>query len=100
MNPATDEILDYKKISWTLYNARKKAGVVKFSYGDGFIWIEFNDGRIYLYTEKVSGIDAINRMKQLAEQGEKLSTFINQNDKVRDNYVTRYAWRDGAFRKF
>ncbi|MGI9025329.1 MAG: hypothetical protein ACR2GP_07060 [Burkholderiaceae bacterium] len=51
------------------------------------IAVEFEDGAIYLYTEESAGASHIERMKDLAEAGLGLSTFIVRY--VRKAYATR-----------
>jgi hypothetical protein len=63
--------------------------VKKFNAGESFIWIEFVDRKIYLYSAE-NGVNEIERMKQLAIKGESLTTFINQHTEIKNNYLIRY----------
>lgn len=57
---------------------RGSSGVVAFSSGPDFIDVEFRDGKRYRYTHQVPGRVEVETMKQLAEQGKGLATFINR----------------------
>jgi len=94
-----EEILNHKAIPWKVYKTTKGAGVARYFYGEDFIWIEFKDKKVYLYSEDLNDAKVINEMKRLADKGESLSTFINRND-VREKYSARYEWKNDAYRKF
>lgn len=68
-------------------NLHRNSGVVAFQSGPDYIDIEFRDGKRYRYTHNVPGQHEVETMKQLAESGEDLATFINQN--VRDRFAIR-----------
>lgn len=68
-----------------LYNNRGgDSGVHSYGYGDELIQVQFSDGSIYEYTYQSAGIQNIETMKQLADAGEGLNSFINK--KVRKKY--------------
>jgi hypothetical protein len=41
-----DEILDYENIPWKKY-ASKDSGILKYSAGSDFIWLEFKLDKVY-----------------------------------------------------
>jgi hypothetical protein len=49
--------------------------------------LEFRDGKRYRYTHGVPGADVVEAMKELAETGKHLATFVNQH--VRDRFAAR-----------
>ena len=63
-------------------------GVLAYRIAPEAIEVKFVDGRRYLYNYAVTGAAAVERMKQLAKEGEGLSTFISQH--VRDKYAERH----------
>ena len=68
-------------------NSHGNSGVTGFQPGPDYIDIEFRDGRQYRYTYSVPGQREVDTMKQLAESGENLATFINRH--VRDRFAIR-----------
>jgi hypothetical protein len=54
------------------------SGVIAYAIGDDHIKIRFVDGSIYLYDFKSTGKRNVEKMKQLAEAGKGLATFINK----------------------
>jgi hypothetical protein len=60
-------------------NRSGESGVVAFEIGRGSITVEFVGGETYVYTDKSAGADNIAQMKQLAQDGAGLSTFISQH---------------------
>lgn len=64
-------------------NAAGNSGVVAYDIGADRISVQFIDGTTYVYTHKSAGVSNINRMKQLAEAGKDLSTFISTTVKNR-----------------
>lgn len=60
------------------------SGVVAHEIGSDFIKVRFSDGSVYRYTYASAGSHNIERMKQLAESGQGLNSFINTT--VRYNY--------------
>ena len=63
------------------------SGIVAYEDGPDFIKVQFSDGSIYLYTDASAGSNNIAYMKQLAESGEGLNSFINRH--VRDLYAAK-----------
>ncbi len=58
--------------------------VAAYEIGPDFIRVQFLDGSIYLYTNASAGSDNIQQMKQLAQEGQGLNSFINRT--VRKDY--------------
>lgn len=68
-------------------NLSGESGVVAYECHAHSIVVKFQDGVRYEYTEQSAGADAIRAMKQLAESGRGLSTFISRH--VRDRYARK-----------
>ncbi len=60
-------------------NLSGNSGVVAFEAGADFIKVQFKDGDTYTYTALSAGAQTVARMKQLAQAGRGLATFINTN---------------------
>ena len=58
-----------------------------YDIGSDFIRVEFSGGSVYRYTYESAGSHKIERMKQLAESGQGLNSFINTD--VRMNYAEK-----------
>ncbi|ADR37484.1 hypothetical protein Ocepr_2033 [Oceanithermus profundus DSM 14977] len=54
------------------------SGVIAYSIGVDYIIVKFRDSTCYTYTYASAGIDAIEKMKALAEAGEGLNSYINR----------------------
>jgi hypothetical protein len=92
-----DEILDYENIPWKKY-ASKDSGILKYSAGSDFIWLEFKLDKVYYYTNASAGQNIINRMKSYADLGDNLGTYRN---KSHPPYEARYEKRaDGKYHRF
>ena len=65
----------------------RKHGVRAFDIQSDAIDVEFTSGWIYHFTYQKPGQPRVERMKQLAESGHGLSTFINRH--VRNRYEFR-----------
>ena len=77
-----------KEYQMTRYkNLGGKSGIVAYEYGDDYIRVEFKDGARYLYTYESADPDNIEEMKQLAENGQGLNSFINRI--VRKRYAKK-----------
>jgi hypothetical protein len=93
------EILDYDGINWQKYKDKKGgSGIINYSAGETLIWVEYRTGQIYLYTDEVTGKDAIYEMKQKATEGVSLGTFINQSS-FRKKYAAAYELKKGRYIK-
>jgi len=68
-------------------NRSGKSGVIAYVLGANSITVEFNGGDRYLYNEESAGAHHIARMRELAEDGRGLSTYISQH--VRDCYARK-----------
>ena len=66
---------------------KKKTGVRGYEIGPDSIDVEFSSGWIYHFSYQKPGAPRVERMKQLAESGHGLSTFINRH--VRNRYEFR-----------
>ncbi len=68
-------------------NRSGHSGVVAYELGVDSITVKFTGGDRYLYTEDSAGAVHIARMRELAESGRGLSTYISQH--VRDRYTRK-----------
>ena len=68
-------------------NLGKKSGILAYEIGDDFIRIQFQDKEVYLYNIESTGSEHIFKMKELAEKGLGLNTYINQH--VRANFAKK-----------
>jgi len=59
-------------------NLSGDSGVLSYETGKDFIKVEFRDGDVYLYNYYRPGRDKVERMKELAEEGRGLSTYISR----------------------
>jgi len=65
----------------------RKHGVRGFEIQEDAIDVEFTSGWIYHFSYEKPGAPRVERMKQLAEAGHGLSTFINKH--VRNRFESR-----------
>jgi hypothetical protein len=65
----------------------KKRGVRAFEIGPDSIDVEFSSGWIYHFSYQKPGPLRVERMKQLAESGHGLSTFISKH--VKNRFASR-----------
>ena len=65
-------------------NLSGESGIIAYEIGSDFIRLQFEDKEIYLYTEDSTGAEHIAKMKELAEKGRGLNTYVNQH--VRGKY--------------
>ncbi|WP_020651941.1 hypothetical protein [Massilia niastensis] len=68
-------------------NESGESGVVAYDIGRDSITIEFAGGDRYLYTDRSAGAENIAIMRELAEDGRGLSTFISQH--IRQRYARK-----------
>ena len=61
----------------------RKPGVKAYEIGPDAIDVEFSSGWVYHFTHHKPGPLRVERMKQLAESGRGLSTFISKHVKNR-----------------
>jgi hypothetical protein len=71
----------------TYKNLGENSSVVAYESGSDYIKVKFNDSSMYLYNYQSTGVQNIETMKNLAEAGRGLSSFINTN--VRKNYASK-----------
>ena len=64
-------------------NLSGNSGGLAYEIGEDFIKVKFRDGGVYLYNYHRTGRDKVERMKELAEEGRGLSTFISRYVKER-----------------
>lgn len=68
-------------------NRSRDSGVEAYETGKDFIKIRFRGGAMYLYSWKSAGKNNIEKMKQLAQAGKGLSTYISNH--VKGDYAAR-----------
>ncbi|MDP8210433.1 MAG: hypothetical protein RAO94_00750 [Candidatus Stygibacter australis] len=59
------------------------SGVSAYEYGQDWIRVQFRDGSVYEYRSEKAGQGNINMMKQLADAGDGLNSFINKEVKFK-----------------
>jgi hypothetical protein len=67
-------------------NLSGNSGITEYEVGPEFIWIWFS-GEAYRYDYSKPGKQDVDVMKQLAEAGRGLATYINQH--VQKNYADK-----------
>lgn len=73
-------------------NLSGESGVLAFELGRGSITVEFSDGWCYVYDEQSAGAANVVRMREFAEVGIGLCTFISRS--VRQRYARKFYCRD------
>ena len=68
-------------------NLSGNSGVLAYETGKDYIKVKFRDGDVYLYNYFRPGRDMVKQMKELAEEGRGLSTFISRY--VRERYALK-----------
>jgi hypothetical protein len=61
----------------------RDSGVVRYELGSDYIRVQFSDRSQYLYTYSSAGSSHIENMKGLAQRGDGLNAYINENVKRR-----------------
>lgn len=61
------------------------SGVAAFEIGSDYIKVRFTSGSVYTYSNQSAGTTHIAKMKQLAQSGHGLNSYIQTH--VRNNYV-------------
>ena len=64
-------------------NRAGKSGIVAYQIGAESIEVEFSSGWIYLFNYETPGALRVERMKELAQSGRGLATFISKYVKER-----------------
>jgi hypothetical protein len=95
-----DDVLDYNGIAWKEYKNSGHSGVVNYMIADNLIILEFKDHTIYVYSRHKAGASVISEMKRRANEGEKLSSYINQTPAAKNGYEVRYELRRGKYVRF
>ena len=67
-------------------NRHGNSGIAAYEEGDDFIRLRFTSGSVYLYTYDSACEEDIEKMKELAREGEGLTRFINE---VQPGYAKR-----------
>lgn len=68
-------------------NLSGDSGVNSYEIADDSITVAFKDGSQYLYDNESAGVNNIETMKSLAQQGDGLNSFINTH--VRNQYARK-----------
>lgn len=71
----------------TYKNLSGVSGVVGYEIGQAEIKVQFRDRATYLYTYQSAGPGNVEHMKQLAETGRGLNSFIGRV--VKNDYATK-----------
>ncbi|MCY3627003.1 MAG: hypothetical protein OXG88_05125 [Gammaproteobacteria bacterium] len=69
----------------TYANNGGNSGIFGYENGDAFIIVEFEE-YLYKYSHVKPGKTHVEKMKELAQVGQGLNTYINQN-------VKNYEWK-------
>ena len=77
---------DNHGMSWYA-NHNESSGVIGYQIVASGIRVQFEDGKIYLYSNKKPGKKIVQEMKEHAQTGCDLNTYINKH--VRSNYDKR-----------
>lgn len=77
------------RIAWQTYGGRRDTGVRAFALFPQAIALKFSDGRVYLYDATAPGRLHVEHMRELAQRGSGLTTYVNQ--RVREHYAGRVA---------
>lgn len=64
-------------------NLSGNSGIQAYELGEDSIIVQFDDGSQYLYTCNSAGSSNIEEMKNLAESGSGLNSFINKSVKYK-----------------
>ncbi|SDL53881.1 hypothetical protein SAMN05660337_3235 [Maridesulfovibrio ferrireducens] len=70
-------------------NIGGNSGVAAYRYDSDSICVQFNSGATYSYTYASAGASNLEHMKDLAEQGHGLNSFINRV--VRTQYASKHC---------
>jgi hypothetical protein len=73
-------------------NKSANSGIISYAIGSDYIAIRFtNRPDTYIYDYSKAGKHHVDRMKELAEKGEGLSTYINRHAEVKNNFSLQSA---------
>lgn len=59
-------------------NRGGNSNVIAFTIGIDFIDVQFGGGRIYRYSYRSAGADKVEKMKELANQGVGLNSYVKR----------------------
>ncbi len=83
-----NERIPYRRKRMKRYkNLGGDSGIVAYEDGEDFIKVKFSDGSIYFYNYTKPGPDEVEHMKQLAEQGQGLNSYISRH--IRKRYAAK-----------
>lgn len=68
-------------------NLGGNSSIVAYDYDTAAIYVQFKGGTVYKYTAEKVGEANFQKMKQLADAGQGLCSFINRNEQVRNGYA-------------
>ena len=68
-------------------NLGGNSGVIEYEIDDDSIVVTFRDGSMYLYNSSRPGRAAVDKMKQLAQRGRGLNSYISRT--IRKNYARK-----------
>ncbi|MFK7797518.1 MAG: hypothetical protein AB8E82_08700 [Aureispira sp.] len=66
-------------------NRNGKSGISAYEIGTDYISVQFSNGKIYTYSYTSAGSQNVEIMKELAQNGYGLNSYIMKN--VKNNYV-------------
>ena len=67
-------------------NLGGNSSIVAYDYDMAVICIQFTSGAVYKYPAEKVGVANFQKMKQLADAGQGLCSFIHRNERVRNGY--------------
>jgi len=70
--------------------SNSNSGIAAFDYGDGWIRLQFKDGKMYEYTASAIGDAHLDEMKSLADARDGLNTYLNSHPDIRRHGVRVY----------
>jgi len=68
-------------------NLGRDSNVAAYELGAGSITVQFNDGSVYLYTDRSAGAANLAELQRLAQFGQGLNSYINRY--VRKGYAQK-----------
>ncbi len=68
-------------------NLGGNSSIVAYDYDTTAIYVQFKSGAVYKYPAEKVGEANFQRMKQLADVGQGLCSFIHRNAQVRNGYA-------------
>jgi nitrous oxidase accessory protein NosD len=68
-------------------NLKGDSGITHYKIAEDSISLKFEGSKtVYTYSNQITGRTHVEKMKELAEKGTGLSTYIAQHPEVRENY--------------